>query len=511
MLDDRTTQLPDWLQRRALTHPDVVALETPHEVVTYGTLYHQSCHIAKMFRERGIDVGAPVAVHMHDGMTFARTMHALIQVGAPIAPQNIRLSVPELAWQIDNLETRTLLVDHASLAAAKAIVAKVEHAVNIILMESLLARLAPMQSMGATDLNILEGSMKYIDLSAEHAVIYTSGTTGHPKGVRLSYGNHWWAATASALQLGLSPQERWLVPMPLFHVGGLQVLLRSVIYGTTAVIHSKFDPIAVNEALDYGGITLVSLVPTMLARLLDARGNRPFPHTLRCILLGGSAAPQSLLERAFVLGAPISQSYGLTEADSQVCTLTAADSLRKLGSSGKPLIPTEIAIWGDGAFQPPDIPGEILVRGPTVTRGYHARPDANAVSFRDGWFHTGDIGYVDAEGYLFVMDRRSDMIVSGGENIYPAEVESVLLTHSSIVDACVVGAQNDSWGQVPVAFVVFQEGETLTLAELQSYCREHLAGYKTPKALHVVEALPRNASGKLLRKNLRQWMSEQKA
>jgi O-succinylbenzoic acid--CoA ligase len=260
----------------------------------------------------------------------------------------------------------------------------------------------------------------------------------------------------------------------------------------------------VNEAIDRQGITCVSLVAAMLGRVLDARGERPVPATLRVVLLGGGPAPRPLLERSARLGVPVIQTYGMTEAASQVATLAPADALRKLGSAGKPLLPTELRIERDGAPAPPGTPGEILVRGPTVTSGYLNRPDETAGALRDGWLHTDDVGYLDAEGYLYVLDRRDDLINSGGENVSPAEIEATLLAHPAIEDAGVVGVPDPRWGEVPVAMVKLRSEGALDAATVVAFCATRLARYKIPQAIHFVDSLPRNAAGKLIRRDLRE-------
>jgi o-succinylbenzoate---CoA ligase len=320
-------------------------------------------------------------------------------------------------------------------------------------------------------------------------VIYTSGTTGRPKGAILTYGNHWWSAIASALNLGLVPSDSWLACLPLFHVGGLSILLRSVIYGITAVVHSRFDAAAVNHAIDHDGVSTVSVVSRMLERMLSERGDRPFPSTLRCVLLGGGPAPLPLLERALVAGAPVVQTYGLTETASQVATLSPEDAVRKVGSAGKPLMGTQVQIGPDG---------EIWVRGPTVSPGYlHEPPRA------DAWLRTGDLGYLDDEGYLSVLDRRDDLIVSGGENVYPAEVEAALLAHPAVEEAGVYGVPDAEWGARVAAAVVLRSGWVLSADEVSAFCGERLAGYKVPREVEFRAALPRNAAGKLVRRELR--------
>jgi O-succinylbenzoic acid--CoA ligase len=347
------------------------------------------------------------------------------------------------------------------------------------------------------------GVRTHVEMSAVHSVVYTSGTTGAPKGATLTYGNHLWSAFGSVLNLGLYAEDRWLACLPLFHVGGLAILLRSVIYGTTAIVHEGFDASRVNAAIDRDGVTIISVVANMLQRMLDERGDTPYPPSLRCVLLGGGPAPEALLRRCEALRIPVVQTYGLTETASQVATLSPEDALRKLGSAGKPLFGTEVRILDEsGVERPAGGEGEIVVRGPTVTLGYLNHPEATASAIREGWLHTGDIGYLDADGFLYVLDRRDDLIVSGGENIYPAEVEAALLAHPAVADAGVTGEPDERWGLKPVAFVVLGEGAA-TAEELISHCRARLAAYKMPARIEFRDGLPRNAAGKLMRSQLR--------
>ena len=345
------------------------------------------------------------------------------------------------------------------------------------------------------------------ELAATHSLLYTSGTTGTPKGAILTYGNHLWSAIGSALNLGVREDDRWLACLPLFHVGGLAILLRGAIYGTTAVVHESFDAARVNASIDEDGVTIISVVANMLQRMLDQRADQPYPASMRCVLLGGGPAPEPLLQRCAALDVPVVQTYGLTETASQVATLAPEDALPKLGSAGKPLFGTELRIEGqDGSHLPAGAEGEIVVRGPTVTPGYLNRPEATAEAIHGGWLHTGDIGYVDAEGYLYVLDRRDDLIVSGGENVYPAEIEAVLQSHPDVAEAGVYGAPDERWGQTPVAAVVLRPGATITPDTLMAHCREHLAAYKTPSRIELHDQLPRNAAGKLMRSRLRELL-----
>jgi O-succinylbenzoic acid--CoA ligase len=298
--------------------------------------------------------------------------------------------------------------------------------------------------------------------------------------------------------------------MPLFHVGGLSILVRSVLFGGPVRLQSRFDPVAVSAALDAGDVAGVSLVPTMLSRLLAHRGSRAAPPGLQVVLLGGAAAAPELLTRALSAGYPVCPTYGLTEATSQVAT---AAPPRAGAASAMPMLPvrgTEVRIVSGGGDVPPGTPGEITVRGPTVMRGYLHDPDATAGALQDGWLHTGDIGYLDADGGLHVLDRRDDLIVSGGENVYPAEIEVVLLEHPAVADAGVTGIADPDLGARVVAWVVAEPGTSLQVEALQQHCRDRLAGFKQPREFRLVTVLPRNAAGKLQRRRLGQdpsgWM-----
>jgi O-succinylbenzoic acid--CoA ligase len=248
----------------------------------------------------------------------------------------------------------------------------------------------------------------------------------------------------------------------------------------------------------------------MLQRMLVERGERPYPSSFRCFLLGGGPAPQPLLEECAARGLPVMQTYGLTESASQAVTLAPEDALSKVGSAGKPLFPTEIRVVDDnGVDVAHDAPGEIVVRGPTVTPGYFNSPDASREVLRDGWLHTGDIGYLDSEGYLYVLDRRDDLIISGGENVYPAEVEAALMAHPAVAEAGVIGLADAKWGQIVAAAIVLRPGQSVESAELMTFCSSRLAAYKSPKDLRFTDELPRTAAGKLQRRALREmWHYE---
>ncbi len=342
-------------------------------------------------------------------------------------------------------------------------------------------------------------------LDAPAVVVFTSGTAAFPRAVVLTQGNLMWGAIASGRNLGVLPGDRWLCCMPLHHIGGLSIVTRSAAYGTAVVLHPRFDADAVNHAIDHDEITLLSLVPTMLARLLQARGGRLFPSRLRAALIGGGPIESALLEEAAALRLTALPTYGLTEAASQVTTLSPREWPAGLSSAGRPLPFTRVEIR-DEAGQPvrPGEEGEIVVKGPTVMAGYLGEPDATAATLRGRWLHTGDFGTWDAEGRLIVLDRRADRIVSGGENVSPAEVEKVLAANPSIADVCVVGLPSTEWGQEVAAVVTLRPGAMLTLEGMRQHAAATLASFKLPRHVMIASAVPRSAGGKLLRRVARE-------
>ncbi len=494
------SQIPDFLVRRR--DSETLAIEASSGRWSYRMLYQRATKLAGLLATLyagGVKQGDRVAVMARDALVFTAMLHALRMLKAILVPINLRLTPKEIAWQLADANV-ALLVSDAMQEGPRDLVTRVlrdEHDVQVMVLT--LDALHWDETYDAV-------SSPYINLGDIQSIVYTSGTTGRPKGAMISYGNHFYGAAASAFRLGVQTGDRWLTPMPLFHVGGQAVLMRSLIYGTAAVIHDAFDPGKVNRAIDEQGITLLSVVPAMLSRMMDERGAKPFPSALRSILLGGGPVAKSLLQKCAGLNIPVSLSYGLTEANSQVATLAPEFSLKKLGSSGQPLALTEIRIEQDGEEAPTGAAGEIVLRGPTIISGYYGRDDETQKAFSGGWFHTGDIGYIDEEGFIYVLDRRTDLIISGGENVYPAEVESVLAAHPAVVEAGVTGVPDDRFGQAPLAVVVLYVGQEVSEQDIISYCRAHLAGYKTPKHIRFVEKLPRNASGKLLRRDLRQWL-----
>jgi O-succinylbenzoic acid--CoA ligase len=440
-------KLDDWLAQRSQSCPDRTALVADGAEMTYAELEAEATWVARRLAAHGVRRGSTAALTMHPRREQVVLVHALMKIGATLLPLNPRLTPEERRAIVDAEEPIVDLDDPGELTQTEA------------------------------DLPLL-GEHDMDDVCAR---VLTSGSSGIPKPVGLTYGNFLWSAVGSGFNLGVDPADRWLCCVPLSHIAGLGIVMRSVIYGTTAVVHDGFDVDRVGASLEGDGITVVSLVATMLTRLLEAGADLSGP---RAILVGGGPVPEDSLTEALGKGATVVQTYGMTETCSQVTTLAPADAQRKVGSAGRPLLTTHLRIEE----------GEILIQGPTVAPG---RADG------DGWLHTGDLGQIDEEGFLYVKDRIDDLIVSGGENVVPAEVEEVLLRHPEVADAAVVGREDPEWQQAVTAVVVLENGSEVTPDDLRRHCAESLAGFKVPKRVELASALPRTPSGKLLRRALR--------
>jgi o-succinylbenzoate---CoA ligase len=426
--------VPFWIHLAAARRPDRVAVEAPDRALAYGELRDAAIGAAGALERLGARPGSRVAVALPPGPEFVIALHGCLLAGAAAVPVDLRLTEAERAQRLAGAE--------------------------VVVSEPLPA--AP-PGTAACDLG---GRGRPV------AVMYTSGTTAAPKPVELAQGNFLASALGSAVALGLDQNERWLCPMPLTHVGGLSIPIRSAIYATTAVLPGRFDTEAVlNDLMDPGRrITVVSLVPTMLARLLDAGLERP--PALRWALLGGGPTAPALLERARAASVPVAPTYGMTEACSQIATF------------GWPLPGVDLRLGDDG---------EVLVRGPIVAAGATAE---------DGWLHTGDLGRFGERSRLEIVGRKADTIITGGENVAPNEVEAVLLEHPAVADAGVHARADPEWGEAVVATVVLREGAHADGEELRAHCAGRLAAFKVPKAVRFTDSLPRSPSGKLQRREL---------
>lgn len=490
-------QMPNWLDKRAFLTPDRLAVQFEGEQITFAQLRQHALETARKISSLHDKQGDMIALLCFNHSYTVELIHAVHYANHSLMPLNIRLTAHELQYQLADAACTFLIYDDAFSDVVMGIMGLYPQlqAVSVSTLQQM--KLVEEESQ------TLRHS---IDLDDIHTIMYTSGTTGFPKGVIQRFGNHWNSAIGSVLNLGLTEHDKWLVCVPLFHISGLSIVIRSVLYGIPIVLQQKFQPDAVNKAINEHGVTIMSVVSNMLGRMLEHLGDEQYPASLRCMLLGGGPAPLPLLEACSAKNIPVFQTYGMTETCSQIVTLQPEYMFSKLGSAGKPLFQSELRIVQDGRDVAPNQSGEIIVRGPNVTSGY--LNGVGSDSFVDGWLYTGDVGYLDEEGFLYVLDRRKDMLISGGENIYPAEIEATLISHPLVLEAGVTGLQSQQWGQVPIAFVVLKHDALVSESELLAYCTERLAKYKVPQHIFVVEQLPRNASNKLLRRELLQLLPD---
>ncbi|MBC2164924.1 o-succinylbenzoate--CoA ligase [Listeria booriae] len=471
-------ELTNWLEKRVRLSPKRTALVFDGKQETFSEIYDAVQKVAGQLASFGVRDGMFVALlGKNDRDTFLM-IHALQQLGAKTVFLNNRLTATEMGYQIRDARVERCLyaADFADVMANAAGDVRAVAFAEVMMAES----------SGVTQ------TISHFPMETVASIMYTSGTTGKPKGVMQTFGNHWWSATGSMLNLGLQEGDSWLCAVPIFHISGLSILMRSVIYGIPVYLEEHFDAKRVDQFLCSGEVTIISVVTTMVQRLLDTYTKTYHPK-FRCMLLGGGPASKTILESCFAKSIPLIQSFGMTETASQIVTLPPEDALQKIGASGKPLFPAEVKISNQD---------EILLKGPNITAGYLHNEAATQAAFdTNGWFRTGDIGYLDQDGFLFVQERRSDLIISGGENIYPTEIEHVLLEYPTVLEVAVVAKQDDKWGEVPVAFLVTSE-ET-SEEQLHQFCEERLAKYKIPHQFHFLKELPKTASQKIQRHKLK--------
>ncbi len=502
--------LADWIDRHAAFTPDRVALTCDEDVLTYAALADAIAHAAGMLHDRlGVRLGDRVAWLGHNAPEMLVLLFACSRLGAIFLPLNWRLAAPEHAWILDDCQ-------------AKALFAGVEFAEHAAGLKA-----------GQPDLRLVgvggpvEGAQDCAALVAEarplasapdaagHAtpalLCYTSGTTGRSKGALLDQRALLFNALNSLHMHDLTAGDRVLTTLPMFHVGGLNIQTLPALYaGATVLLHRQFDPQRTLDALVGEGITLAVLVPAQLVALLGLPGwNEADLSRLRALTTGSTLVPLTLIERIHARGVPLIQVYGSTETAPLATYLVAADAVRKAGSCGLPALHCEVRIVDEQDHDvEPGVSGELWVRGPNVMRGYWNQPDTTAEALVDGWYRSGDVGHADADGFLWIDDRKKEVIISGGENIYPAELENLLAEHPDLVEAAVVGRDDPKWGEVPVAVVVAHAGRPVDVAAVRGWFEGKLARYKHPHDVVYRDALPRNAMGKIEKDAVRALVRE---
>jgi acyl-CoA synthetase (AMP-forming)/AMP-acid ligase II len=493
---------------------------------TYGDMAARVRALAGGLHERGVGAGAVVGLLSYNCPEFLQTMFAANYLGAVVMPINWRLAAPEVRYILEHSGCAALVCDTALVALADDAVAGMEEApMRVCITPAQAGTAGSAESAGTARSAGSAGWVMLAELEAGaaprpaapaepdevHRLMYTSGTTGRPKGVMLSHANLAWKNLAHLVEFGFTRDDLGLACGPLYHVGALDLTTTTLLAaGAGVIIHRAFDAAAVADELERSRVTTVWLAPAMVNALMalpdiEARDL----SSVRVIINGGEKMPVPLIERIgrTFPSAWFADAYGLTETVSGDTFLDPASIVTKLGSVGRPCLHLELDIWDDqGRSLPAGERGEVVLRGPKVFKGYWRDPDATARAFAGGWFHTGDIGVRDEDGYLFIVDRVKDMIVSGGENIAGSEVERVLYEHPAVLEVAVVGRPDERWGEVPVAFVVLRPGAEASAEDLVGHCTGQLAKFKVPKDVVFVEALPRNPSGKVLKRELRRQL-----
>jgi fatty-acyl-CoA synthase len=488
--------LTSFIRFHARRTPDALALIYGETRLGYAALLQRIERTAGLLATRGIGPGDIVAAVMKNSAAFIELAFAVSHVGAVFLPVNFRLAADEVSYITGHAGAKLVFADEE----LSALVAALD---NVILVDAAAqsdstriaadATPAPMYVAGPDDL---------------FRLMYTSGTTDRPKGVIHTYGNFYWKNADHVVALGLTAADSLLVTGPLYHVGAFDLPGMAVLWvGGTICIHRGFDPAAAIRSIAQERLTGAWFAPVMLSAILaHPERDKHDVSSIKWVVGGGERTPEPRI-RAFAdyfTKARYIDAYGLTESCSGDTMMEAGREIEKIGSVGRALPHVEIEIRDEmGRELPAGESGEICLRGPKITRGYWKDPEKTRASFFADWFRTGDIGHLDADGFLYLTDRRKDMIISGGENIASSEVERVIYQLAGVREAAVIGLHDASWGERPVAVVVLDEGAALDLATLTAHCRAHLAAFKVPKELIIREQLPRNPSGKILKRVLR--------
>jgi fatty-acyl-CoA synthase len=497
----------EWPTRWAARYPDEPYIKYGDLTLTKGEFNTRINRLAHTFQEMGVKKGARFAALLANTNVFLEVLMALNKLGGIMVPLNFRLAPPELEYILNDASPIGLIYSPEFAETAEALRGKVPSMQQFIreleggsdgdpIYEEWVA--GKPEDEPVPDAEVTLDDIQFI--------MYTSGTTGKPKGAAILHRNTQWNAINSINMYAFDSSDASIACAPLFHIGGLAVSAFPALYvGARVVIQRFFNPVETLQLIEKEKVTFMFGIPVMFLLMTQVPEYETTDYSsVRFFIAGGAPCPRPLIETWLKHGINFNQGYGMTETATAITALRTEDALRKLGSCGKPVFHTDIRILDMGGN---DLPrgemGEVWVKGPNVIREYWQLSEATAESITDGWLHTGDMGYIDDEGYLYLVDRRKDMYISGGENVYPAEVEDVLMAFEKIADAGVIGIPDDKWGEVGLAVVVPTPGVEMSEEEVIEFCKGRLAKYKIPKKVAFVEALPRTATGKILKKELK--------
>jgi len=493
--------LSAFIRFHARRNPDRLALVYEGQRITYAELWDRIEKMARYLAAQGIGEGDIVAVFMKNSAAFYEIAFGVSHIGAVFLPINFRLSADECAYIVGHAGAKILFADEEFAAT-----------VSSVGNTRLLTEAAQKDSRTLGGEALPPAAMAVRQPGDLFRLMYTSGTTDRPKGVMHTYENFYWKCMDHVISLEMTAKDRLLSVGPLYHVGAFDLPGIAIWWiGGSIVLHRQFDEAAVLADIEREKITCAWFAPVMVARLLAFPDRAKYDlSSFKWCIAGGEKTPEDRIREfsSLFTNARFVDGFGLTETCSGDTLMDEGMEIEKIGSTGRALAHVEIEIRDDeGKVLPPRAEGEICLRGPKITSGYWKDPDKTAKSFFGDWFRTGDVGYLDEDGFLFITDRKKDMIISGGENIASSEVERVIYKFPEVTECAVIGMPDPKWGERPVAIVVLRPGATLSAESIIARCRENLAPFKVPKDIHFRQALPRNPSGKVLKRELRSEMA----
>jgi len=491
-MTDRPESFTCPVHLNARKYPDRVALMDGHVSLAYGELESRIGEYTERLRSTGIKGNDRVAIISSNSVDYAVLIFTLYRINATALLLNLRQKPERWKRGLEEADCKLMLVGSKQYDTAKGLGLPV-HVID---------------GNGWKGVSHRGGGVSPLEVphiartDSDTTIIFTSGSAGPPRGVVLTFGNHYYSALGSNANLPLTDSDCWLAVLPFYHVGGLAILFRSMMAGSSVYIIERFDVSEVSRLIDEGVITHISLVPTMLDRLIAERESRGFPLSLKAILLGGAPIPERLIRMIIDRSIPVLTTYGMTETASQIATLSPGDPKVKFPPAGKTLLQCEVRI-NDPEGRPVDsgVSGEIAVRGEIVFKRY--LNEKKSVLDDNGWFRTGDIGYFDDEGYLFIMGRKDEMFVSGGENIHPREIEDIAGEFPGVTESAVTAVEDERWGRRPILFVSVVEGTFAGIDDLRAHLERHLPSFLVPEVIVIVDKLPRTTVGKIDKEKLK--------
>jgi len=496
-----------WLTRRAELCPQREAVVDGDRRVNYAQLNQRVNQLARVLGGAGLRRGDRLSMLALNCLEWVEAVMAAAKLGLVLVPLNWRLTPAELGYQLADSQARHLIFEPGLEELARRIAEEAGLERLWVLGERALDRAEAYE----TALAAQPSEEPVLDYPVEQdlplLIVYTSGTTGRPKGAVLSQANCLWNALNLHVDLEFTSQDRELVVLPMFHIGGIGLFTLALIYvGASMVVQRNFDPAQIMRRLKDEGITLFFAVPAMYLLMIQSPDFQPAAfQDVRMVFCGGAPLPPALIDQYQELGITLQQGYGMSEASPSTTVLPKDWALAKKGSVGRPHFHLQLKVAGsNGEELPAGQVGEVLLKGPNIMQGYWNKPQANQEALAGGWFHTGDLGRLDEDGFLYIVDRQKDMYISGGENVYPAEVEHAIFELDQVAEVAVVGVPDPRWGETGRAFVVPRSGARLSQDQVLAHLSGRLARFKLPRSVVFVETLPRTASGKVIKNELRE-------